>query len=170
MKQRNIFLTALIVMFALTLTSCSTSQTFTVQGTPGTIITTPQNQQVAVIDNSGTAKVEIKRNMGYLHYLQAQAPGTSVTVPFALDYKNNGSRAISRGAGQGIISVGAIVALGGGLGLLLGGDAAMTPGAIMVGGGAALALSGCALGAANDPIKYDYDYEKVQSANNDIVK
>ena len=170
MRNINFILIAIVGVLALSLSSCSSSQTFTVQGTPGTIITNPQNQQLAVIDNSGQAQIKVKRKEGYMHYLQAQAPGSSLPVPFALDYKNNGKRCITRGTGRTIMFIGAIVELSGALALALGGDAATTSGAVMVGGGAACAGLGFAMGAANNPINYDYDYQKTQTTNNDIVK
>lgn len=170
MRQANFILIAIVGVLALSLSSCSTSQTFTVQGTPGTLITSPQNQQLGFIDNSGQINIKMKRKEGYMHYLQAKAPGSSLSVPFALDYKNNGKRCVRRGAGQTIMVIGAIVELSGALALALGGDAATTSGAIMVGGGAAFAGLGFAMGAANTPIDYDYDYQKLQTTNNDVVK
>lgn len=156
-----------LVMLTVSFSSCSTSQTFTVQGVPGTVITTPQNQQVAVVDNSGQAKIELKRKGGYLHYLQAQTPGSNLMVPFALNYNDNHSRSIQRGTAQSIMLVGGLVELGGAL-ALIGGTSTVS--IIMVGGGAAFAGIGFLLGAANNPIDYDYDYQKEQSTNNDIVK
>ena len=170
MKHIKYLVLVLLGVTAVSLSSCSTSQTFTVQGVPGTIITNPQGQQVAVIDNSAQAKIELKRKGGYMHYLQAQTPGSNIQVPFALDYRNNSSRAVRRGAGQTIMIAGAIVELGGALALLLGGDAATTLGAAMAGGGAALVGLGFGMGAANSPINYDYDYQKTQKTNNDIFK
>ena len=170
MKRITSIIMIVLGITVVSLSSCSSSQTFTVQGVPGTFITNPQGQQIAVIDNSGQAKVELKRKGGYMHYLQAQTPGSNLQVPFALDYKNNSSRAVRRGAGQTIMIAGAIVELGGCLALVLGGDAATTAGAAMVGGGAAFAGLGFGMGAANTPINYDYDYQKTQKTNNDIFK
>lgn len=170
MKRITSIIMIVLGITVVSLSSCSSSQTFTVQGVPGTFITNPQGQQIAVIDNSGQAKVELKRKGGYMHYLQAQAPGSNLQVPFALDYKNNSGRAVRRGAGRAIMIAGAVVELGGCLTMISGGDAATNSAAAMVFGGCALAGLGFGMGAANTPINYDYDYQKTQKTNNDIFK
>lgn len=170
MRQISFILLIIASIFALSLSSCSTSQTFTVQGIPGTVITNPKNQHLAVIDNIGKTEIKLKRKDGYIHFLQAQAPGSSLSVPFALDYKDNGKRCLSRGLGQTLAFMGGVLALSGSLSMLIGGESAMTPGVIMTGAGGALAGLGFALGAANLPINYDYDYLKIQTTNSDILK
>ena len=46
-------------MFAAVFSSCSSSQTITVTGIPGTIISNPSNKQLAVIQQSGEAKIKL---------------------------------------------------------------------------------------------------------------
>lgn len=157
------------------LSSCSSSQTFIVQGVPGTVITNPQNQQIAVLDNSGQTKIKMKRSQGYYHYLQAQAPGSGFRVPFALDYKNH-SRATGRDlqtfAGYTILCAGAACELLAAA-TALGGDFEEMGGGTFVGAGlGALLVGGIVAGNAEvkDGIDYDYDYKKIQATNSDIVR
>lgn len=77
-----VFLLALILL----LESCA-SQKIDVYGVPGTVVTTSDGSTtLAVIDQSGTAKVKLRRKDGYQLFLQAKAPGSDKNVPFALDY------------------------------------------------------------------------------------
>jgi hypothetical protein len=59
--KKHLFIFLFMGLFSATLSSCSSSQTFTVQGIPGTVITNPSNKQLAVIDHSGQAKIKLKR-------------------------------------------------------------------------------------------------------------
>lgn len=174
MNKTNFYLLIVIGIFVVTLSSCSSSQTFMVQGIPGTIIANPQNQQVAVIDNSGKASIKMKRKQGYTHYLQAQAPGSNILVPFALDYKNH-SRATGRDlevfGGYWIMGMGAIAGLAAGA-MALGGDFADAGGGAFLGGGLGALLIGGIMAAdgSKDSVDYDYDYQKVQVTNGDIIR
>lgn len=177
MKKINIYLLIVLGTFMVTLTSCSSSQTFMVQGVPGTIIANPQNQQVAVIDNSGKAQIKTKRKEGYYHYLQAQAPGSNILVPFALDYKNH-SRATGRGVevlgGSFLLSAGIFGCVYAGI-VALAGDFAEVGGGIATGAGLGGLLVGgiiMADGTSKDNvgINHDYDYQKVQVTNSDIIR
>ena len=57
MKQIRFFFIILAGITILLLSSCTTSQTFIVQGTPGTVIADHQNRQLAVVDQTGQAQV-----------------------------------------------------------------------------------------------------------------
>ncbi|MCH5174786.1 MAG: hypothetical protein J1F40_02750 [Prevotellaceae bacterium] len=174
MKTSNFILFMMIGITVLLLSSCSTSQTFTVQGEPGTVITTPQNQQIAVVDNSGNAQIKMKRKAGYYHYLNAQAPGSNLQVPFALDYKNK-NRATKRGlirAGEWTLfgaSIISSISLGA-MALANVEDATaayIILGATSIGGAfGGLGLEFCYM----DPIDSDYDYLKTQSTNSDLLR
>ena len=68
--------------------SCA-SQKINVHGASGTVITTLDGSKtLAVIDQSGTARIKLKRNDGYQPFLQAKAPGSDKYIPFALNYKD----------------------------------------------------------------------------------
>ena len=177
MKKSNILLFITLGIFLLTLSSCSSSQTFMVQGEPGTIITNPQNQQIAIIDNSGKVSLKMKRKYGYTHYLQSKAPDSNIFVPFALDYSNH-SRAFSRDfeiyGGSFILGAGALACIVAGA-MALGGDFSEAGGPTFLGSGLGAMLIGgiiCTDGAFKDAdaIDYDYDYLKKQKTNNDIIK
>jgi len=64
--MKSFFNIIIFFFISITLFSCASSQTFYVNGTPGTIITTPSNERIAQIDNSGQAKITFKRKLGYL--------------------------------------------------------------------------------------------------------
>lgn len=68
--------------------SCA-SQKINVHGVPGTVVTTLDGSKtLAVIDQSGTARIKLKREDGYQAFLQAKAPGSDKNIPFALNYED----------------------------------------------------------------------------------
>ena len=175
MKKTNFIIIAILGLMTMFLSSCSSSQTFIVQGVPGTVITNPQNQQIAVLDNSGQTKIKMKRSHGYYHYLQAQAPGSGILVPFALDYRNH-SRAAGRDlqtfAGGLIMGAGALCEIVAAA-MAIGGDFEDLGGGTFLGAGlGGLLVGGIVTGnaAGKDGIDYDYDYKKIQATNSDIVR
>lgn len=86
--MKKIVLTISLVITLLT-TSCNT-QKIIVNGEPGTVITTVDGQTtLAVIDQSGTAEIKMKRKEYYIPFLQAKAPNSNELIPFALDYENH---------------------------------------------------------------------------------
>ncbi|MBQ6083737.1 MAG: hypothetical protein IJK92_05225 [Bacteroidales bacterium] len=99
MKKQIFKIIALLLTIAM-LSSCST-QTFIVHGTPGTVISNSNNEDIAVIDKTGQANITLERKP-YSHYLLAKSPNSDVKVPFALDYKNH-----NRNLPNSLICVGA---------------------------------------------------------------
>lgn len=87
MKKINIFLC--ILLSSLMMLSCKSSQTITVHAAPGTKIYTPADIQnpVGSVSNSGKLKVKLSVKP-YFGYLLAEAPQSSLKVPFGLDYKH----------------------------------------------------------------------------------
>lgn len=173
MKAIKLIFCVIAGLLAISLSSCSSSQTFTVQGVPGTIITSSTNQQLAVVDNTGRTQIKLSRKSGYHHFLQAQVPGSNLQVPFALDYKNH-SRAAKRGllkTGEYTLLVASIGCSVGAVAGLLAGEDGPVLGYLLIGalGGA---LGGMGLDFANslDAIDCDYDYLKQQSTNSDILR
>ncbi len=165
MKQISFFFLILAGITILLLSSCTTSQTFIVQGTPGTVIADHQNRQLAVVDQTGQAQVTIKRD-GYMHYLQSKAPGSSVFVPFGLDYtdKNYSSRIAW---GVGLVVTGSVFALEGGLLVaILSGE----EGAGLICAGVGVGVGGLSFLTLPWLIDGDYDYNKIQKTNNDLIK
>lgn len=173
MGRIKYILFGMVTMLAVSFTSCSSTQTFMVQGVPGTVICSPTNQRLGVLDNMGQAQIKTKRKDGYYHYLQAQVPGSNLQVPFALDYKNH-SRAAQRGAfafGEYTLLVGSIGCSIGSIACLIAGEKGPIIG-VLLGGALGGALGGLALSAGNpkDIINRDYDYMKRQTTNSDILK
>lgn len=176
MKTTKIIFSTILGLLLLFLTSCNPSQTFTVQGIPGTIISNPANQQLAIVDNTGKTRIKLYRKDGYYHYLQAQAPGSNTQVPFALDYKNH-SRATNRGlletAYYTTITTSIASSIGLGIAALAGAEGTIFAalGAVdLVCGFGALGLSGIVIDRKSNIINYDYDYVKLQTTNSDILK
>jgi len=166
MKKHFIFLVFLLGVFVLS--SCHTTQTFTVHGTPGTVISKGQ-QQLAVIDQSGQSTITLKTADGYAHFLNAQAPGSNIPVPFALDYKNH-SRSAEAGLCVALMVIPPIVGMAGLIAAAVnhkhGGDT-KTPALI---GCAGLVLWVPAIFVFVKSDFPDFDYLDDQSTNNDLIQ
>ena len=176
--NKNTYFTALLLgIMAVSLCSCKSYQNFTVQAPPGTVISDPNNQRLAVVDNSGTANLKIERRnglnakgFGYLHFLQAQVPGSNLQVPFALDYKDH-SRSGKRALGSALVVPGVILELSGVLGLLLTANLNDDYTTILLSTMTGIGVGASLLGLpwiALTPIDSDYDYSKQQTINNDL--
>ncbi|MBR4242381.1 MAG: hypothetical protein IKR98_00555 [Bacteroidaceae bacterium] len=168
-----VYIPILLVMAIFSLSSCSSKQTLIVQGQPGTVISSPQQQQLAIIDYDGKAKVTLKRSEGYTPFLLSQAPGSNLLVPFAVDYKNR-STAIAKAAfwtGTTAALIGAIVGISG---------AAMTSSKYSKDTGTNVALGGLGVMVAGTGVMLgclpavsapqDFKYLTDQQTNNDLLK
>lgn len=170
MKKHIIILSFLFGIFAAVLSSCSTTQTFTVQGIPGTVIS-KNNKQMAVIDQTGQAQLTLDRKNGYEHFFLAQTPGSNIQVPFALDYNNNNRNAVENIAM--VVSFPMEIA---GLGVFAVGAASENKSLMLTGliplsfsvGIATAYLSRA--GAAQNDMNFQYDYLETQSTNNDLIR
>lgn len=156
MKKYHVFILFLLGLVVTLLSSCHT-QTFTVHGQPGTVISY-NGQQLAVIDQSGEAQITAHRTYqgGYQHYYLAQAPGSNVKVPFALDYVDR-NRVPLFNASQWLafptLSLSYFIitpALYGVEGLLVGSDYDSNTQRVL--------------------LRQQYDYLKHQSTNNDLIR
>lgn len=174
MKKTSFFLLIVLGTFLASFSSCSTSQTFTVQGTPGTIISSPNNQRLAVLDNMGQAQIKTKRKDGYFHYLQAQVPGSNLQVPFALDYNNHNrgpQRGFYKGVGYTVAGAGFLASMVGLLAGVVDSDASSTFGAVGLGGLGAMGIGYLiTLPGEGEAIDFDYDYQQIQVTNSDILR
>lgn len=179
--MRTTFLTALLGLFVLTFSSCSSSQSFFVNGYPGTVIAMPEGNVLAQIDRTGTTQITMKRSNGYYNYLLAQSPNSDLPVPFALDYKDhnrNGAKYALEGFGGTVGIAGGIAAFGGLVGAIIKtiseGDDANTKflgGLGLAGIGAGLVGGGIYLCGSNmDQQERNYDYLPQQTTNNDIIQ
>lgn len=175
MKSIKFFSCVFIGLLALMLSSCNTPQNFVVQGQPGTVICSPTNERLAVIDNTGTAQVTLYRKNDYFHYLQAQAPGSNQWVPFALDYKdhNRTRRGVLWGTGMILCSSVTVSSAATGIAFAATG---LEAGGILTAAG--IGAAGCTILGLIAP-KYafnagkygsDYDYLPQQSTNEDLLR
>lgn len=162
----------IFTLFLGILSSCKMTQTFTVFGAPGTVISTKgiinsTQEQLAVIDQTGQAKIALERWGGFDHFLLAQAPGSNVQVPFALDYKNHNRE--SWGA-IGVTSAG-VLEIGGLITAVVGG-VTNNKSISLIGVGIVLASLPFWATAkfSMRPNLFNYDYIKVQSTNNDLIR
>ena len=148
----------IIVLFSTILFSCSTTQTFTVVGQPGTEIYSPSMKNMGVVDNSGKVKIRISSD-AYYAYLLSRDAKSNVLVPFALDYKNKSytGTSVQKGIGYGIASIGASLALVGGIALAVGGEG--IDGGSMLGIGGGSILAGLALGCSANNRSQQTQYE-----------
>lgn len=183
--MRTFFITALFVLVAISFSSCSSSQTFFVNGYPGTIIATPDGNALAQIDHSGTTQITLNRDGGYYHYLLAKAPNSDLPVPFALDYKDhnrNGGKYALEGIGGTVGFAGGVATIGclaAAIGTGLAKDADKEDkkfsekffGLGLAGLGVTLGGAGIwAGGNSMSQEKRNYDYLPQQTTNNDIIQ
>lgn len=152
--------------------SCTTSQTVTISGTPGTDIYTLGKTKLATIDHTGKTKIKFPSD-GYYGLLLTYNKAHDKFIPFALDYKTKnywGSRT-SYHTGLGLVAtgvasmfVGAVAYCGGvdelGSDLLLGGCAPMLLGAGMMG------IGGPRMSQIQQA--YRFAYSKNHSTNDDL--
>lgn len=166
MKKTFVFLS----IIAIVCSSCSSMRTITIYGAPGTAIYDSYNQQKAIIDYSGKAEVQVNmKHLQYEHFWQAQAKGSKVLVPFALDYvdKNRtGTIGLKMGVGLGFLTPGSIfTGIGGGIS----GVDKPAGNALLGVGVPLLAIGVASLTTLVNSSYPDFDYEATQKTNNDLI-
>lgn len=88
--MKRIVYIIMLVVVAVSMSSCSSVRNVKIVGEPGTVIEVPSQKGTYMIDNTGEVTVPLDRS--YYHaYLLSTAPGSDLKVPFALDYKKNNS-------------------------------------------------------------------------------
>ena len=86
--MKRIVYIIMLVVVAVSMSSCSSVRKVKIVGEPGTVIEVPSQKGTYMIDNTGEVTVPLDRS--YYHaYLLSTAPGSNLKVPFALDYKKN---------------------------------------------------------------------------------
>lgn len=168
--------TKLILLFVgiiFALSSCTVTQKITVVGRPGTTIYDPNDKILGTIESTGKTTLEIIRNNGYYSFLQAQAPGSNILVPFALDYKDcrrQLGQDVGTYTGLALAGIGAVCGLTAAIAGATEADdiargfAFVTLGTI--GAGLGLGLPGM-LRSIPDP---DFNYLNIQTTNEDLIK
>lgn len=171
--QININVWVIFIIILGFLPSCSTSEKFYVNGTPGTIIYNPSKVAIGEVDANGKAKIEISSD-NYYAYLFTYDEQSDIWVPFALETKENKHR------GAGVLKgLGGTFAYPSDAGILVGGImaacGATEEGLIVLGasgGLAAISNTMMAVGAHRmnqTCYEYNFSYMKDQDANSDLT-
>lgn len=160
-----------VVIFALAMASCSTSQKVSIYGTPGEKIYTSGKDLIGTIPASGELKIRMDDD-DYTCFMLSTKPGEEDYIPFALNYKyapHYGAR-FSKHAGLTITCLGVTTAVIGGIVAIVDGGESVIP---AVGGGL------CAVGAGigipgsvrctQDAYEYKYKYLSSQATNGNFV-
>lgn len=152
--------------------SCTTSQTVTISGTPGTDIYTLGKTKLATIDHTGKTKIKFPSG-GYYGLLLTYNKAHDKFIPFALDHKKKnywGSR-IRHGAGISLMGAGFVPMLAGTIAYCAGDEESGTP---LVGVGTATMLVGAGMaGIGGSRVgqtqhQYRFTYLKNHSTNDDL--
>ena len=161
----------IFVMLVFVVSSCTTTQKFMVEGTPGTKIYTPFGTCVGTIQNSGKTKIELPSD-GYYAYMLSKDEKSDLFIPFALDYKKCsriGVKAVGH-LGFWLLGYGFVATLAGGYDMAFESGSGATLGT----GLAAMAIGGSMLGTSMNRLKqtsynYQFKYLEKQSTNNDFT-
>lgn len=166
-------LTLLFVGILFALSSCNVTQKITVVGRPGTTIYDTNDRMLGTIENTGKTTLEISRNDGYYAFLQAQAPGSNILVPFALDYQDchrQLGQDIGTYTGFGLLIMTSVCGITAAVAGVLGDDDISQGFALTAAGGLATGLGSmlpCLLRSVPDP---DFNYTDIQKTNEDLIK
>ncbi|MBR5531516.1 MAG: hypothetical protein IKU63_08460 [Bacteroidaceae bacterium] len=154
--------------------SCTTSQTISIAGTPGTEIYTPDKDKIAVIPATGKAKVRIPGDVYYAYFMSHQV-GSNEFVPFALDFNrcNYAGKRAARILSYPAAALGAIM-----VGLGAANTAGEEDGSLrgpFIGGGTIITAAGITGAIAlhkqlkQTQLRYRYKYLSSQSTNEDFT-
>ncbi|MBR4937003.1 MAG: hypothetical protein IKZ20_07515 [Bacteroidaceae bacterium] len=154
--------------------SCTTSQTISITGTPGTEIYTPDKDKIAVIPATGKAKVRIPGDVYYAYFMSHQV-GSNEFVPFALDFNrcNYAGKRAARILSYPAAALGAIM-----VGLGAANTAGEEDGSLrgpFIGGGTIITAAGITGAIAlhkqlkQTQLRYRYKYLSSQSTNEDFT-
>lgn len=140
-----IFKFILLAGTTFALFSCTTSQTLTIEGQPGTEILTPGLKNLGAIGSNHKVKISIPSD-DYYAFLLARSNGSKELVPFALDYRNKKYRGTRAQQAIGIgLAVGGLATMVPGV-IICASDDESTAGTAMVLGGTGAFGAGCAIG------------------------
>lgn len=155
--------------------SCSTTEKFSLSAPSGTEVYNPAYTVRPLVEGEGGnfVKVEVTSDM-YLGYLLYKPAGSSVMIPYGVDYvtKNHIGTKAAFVSGFGLASVGIGIGVAGTIMVLSGDEEVQSTGAnIMVAGGLLPMCVGAALGVPSSSrlhqTAYDYNfgYAKKQTVN-----
>lgn len=154
--------------------SCTTSQTISIAGTPGTEIYTPDKDKIAVIPATGKAKVRIPGDVYYAYFMSHQV-GSNEFVPFTLDFNrcNYAGKRAARILSYPAAALGAIM-----VGVGAANTAGEEDGSLrgpFIGGGTIITAAGITGAIAlhkqlkQTQLRYRYKYLSSQSTNEDFT-
>lgn len=165
-----------LVMLALCVSifaACTTVEKFTVTGTPGTKVYSPEKVELATIGSNGKTKIQVPSNAFY-GYLYTHDEALDLWVPFGLDTKEKshiganlaiGAEYMGTIAGLAATVVGIVI---------ISGDSESPAGAALISGGLGLStisgISGAVTSGRMQQLSYQYcfTYQKNQSTNTDL--
>lgn len=162
--MKNIIYFMAVVAAVAMMSSCSSYKKIKIEGTPGTVISVPNEDKSYTIDASGKTTVKLKDDK-YYAFLLSQAPGCDVAVPFALNYKKNNTVYLTEPLTYGFMSIsimGSLFTM-----VSLDGDSALpVAGAVAIGS----ALGSLPLwGITNTHnVQHKYKYLKRHTTNDDL--
>lgn len=136
----------IIPLLCLCLASCSTSRNMVFHGKPGTkVYTASGSTLLATIGSTGEAKIKLSDNVRSA-FFYAQPAGSSLRIPFGLDYKKcgYGMNRFLEGLGMTTSVIGDVAMVAGAI--AAGVDSESSAPVILVGGGAGVALLGASFG------------------------
>lgn len=172
--MKNPIAIAICAVLIVIASSCSSTHKILVSGAPNTQIYTPSGAQIAIIDHSGKAEIDVTAD-AYYAYLLSKAPSSNLYVPFALDYKKcsyNGAKA-SRAGGMFLATVGALGAIAGTVAVAIDSEDSSAP--ILMGAGCGSVLLGTSFGAPASSrleqlsYQYQFKYTRDQKVNSDML-
>ena len=134
--------------------SCTTTQTISIKGEPGSEIYSPDMSRLGVINETGSVDITLPSE-GYYAYLLSQNKDSKQLIPFALDYKNKNyyGTYFAKNLGMGLAATGSTLLLTSTIILLAGGEDVATP----------LLLAGAGFDAVGIPIGMPADFRTKQT-------
>lgn len=161
-----IYLTIIVLV-----TSCSTTEKFTLSAPVGTKITLPLPGNVESKSNNSEKQNITIPSEGYCGYILATSPGSSTPIPMGLDLmrnKHNG-RKVSLGVSSVLLGAGSLGMIGGGIAACA---ASSGPGLTILGISAVAGLTGSGMYMASiytlTQTSYDYSFGYVKNQQLDI--
>lgn len=176
-KKMKTVISIIIIFAGCVLAGCTTSEKFTVTGTPGTMVYSPKREHIGSIGSNGKLSVKVPSD-AYYGYLYTHDQTSDLWIPFALDVKtkrHTGTKAAMFG-GMTLTGIGVVPLLTGTIMAISAGDDEdlSRQGGLFAGVGAALAFGGAGIGyAASERLgqlsyQYNFGYKKSQSTNQDM--
>lgn len=162
----------LVLVVALNLSSCHTTEKFVVCGAPGTEIYSPSKERLGVINYDGIAEIKLSSD-GCYTFLLSKDNSSPFYIPFALDYENKsytGTKALCYTGGF-VFMGGVLLGLATGIAAISGADDAASSLAkptigLLISGGAAWGATAGRISQTTR--KWNFTYRKTQQVNSDL--